>query len=164
MKLFCLILFSIFIFGCDLNGFSSKKTLTEKFKIQNTIFEYKIPESWTKTKNKTEKGEIILAQKEDENLVILQRYSNSENLAKELFQQAKKNFFFFKSIKFEEKGWIFQAKPSSTTKLREFHQKIYPIKNSDIFLYASCSYEFSEEKESDCEEIINSWKILVDKK
>lgn len=164
MKQFYLIILTLFLFGCEIKGISSEKKITEKFKVQNTIFEYEIPESWIKTENKNEKGEIVLAQKENENLVIIQRYSNSENLAKNLFQQAQNNFFFFKPIKFEEKGWIFQGKPSSTNSLREFHQKIYPIKNSDIFLYASCSYEFSEEKESDCEAILNSWKILVDKK
>lgn len=164
MKKLSLILFFFLLTGCEITSLIKSKNITQKFKVQNTIFQYELPEDWVILENDNEKGEIALAQKKDENLIIIQRYSDAENLPETLFKQAQNNFFFFKSVSFDKKGWVFQAKPSSTTPLREFYQKIYPIENSDIFLYASCSYEYSEEKDSDCKQIINSWKILVDKK
>ncbi|MCK5460396.1 hypothetical protein KAI58_00225 [Candidatus Gracilibacteria bacterium] len=157
-----LIVLSIILTGCSYS-FMQEEWNTGKFKISNVIFEYKLPKDWTILHDELNIKNILIAQKNDENFII-QQLGDTKTLSQTLYKEASKGFFYFHPISFSDELLVFQGKPSVNSPLREFHQKIIPIPNTEFFLYGSCSFEFMEGKTSDCKQIINSWKKSVDKK
>ncbi len=157
-KKILLISFCVFLTGC----FGSDEQITvnvQKFKIEDTTFEVSLPETWEILTPNNQKGEVILAQKNDENLVITHQNNYSKDTANMIVKSLEKNFFSFELISANQDSWMFKGKLSAKSPSREFQQKIIQVPNSTQFLYESCSAEIFEGIESDCLSTLESFKI-----
>ncbi len=157
MKNFLLI-FCVFLSGC-FNGNDPESINLQKFKINNTTFEISLPRTWEILTPNNKKGEIILAQKNDQNIIITHQYNFSEKTPEIIINSLKKNLFSFKLLEKKEDIWLFEGKLSVKTLKRNFYQKIVLIPDSKEFLLGSCSSEVFENRKSDCNEILASFGI-----
>lgn len=127
------------------------------------MWELSLPDGWTKV-DPPEAGEaIFLAYNKDVNFTILRLRGHSVDLEKQIFDNAKQDFFWFQEISFSPEIWSFQAKTSPSSPIREYVQKLFLIPETDLFLLGSCAFSPTLPS-SDCEDILASWQILVDKK
>ncbi len=152
--------------GCfgEKSGSFFETTFTDRFQIGETIWQLSLPSGWGKVTPPEGSEAIFLTRKGTDNFSILRRQGMSENLSQKIWDQAPHDFFFFEPISFTENAWEFQARTSASLPIREFWQKIFPIPGTDFFLLGSCSFEIKTSDSSDCETILNSWQISVDKK
>ncbi len=159
MKKILLIGFCVFLTGCFGDNYSRSKNHTEKFKIENSLFKFELTEEWETLTPNNKKGEVILAQKNDENLVITHQNNYEKNITDIIIKSLEKNFFSFKLINKNKNNWQFKGKLTAKSPLRKFYQKIIQIPDSNHFLYASCSNEIFEDRESECVDILKSFKL-----
>ncbi len=134
---------------------------TESFQTGSIVWEVTLPESWRKVAVPESTDAIFLARGDTGNFVVLLEQGGSVNVSLELWENAKKEFFSFKSLNFAPGKWSFQAQKSAVSPMREFIQKIYPLPKSTAFLLGSCSFELTQKGGSDCSTLIDSWKISV---
>ncbi len=159
MKKILLISFCFFLTGCFDGKDSTSKNHTEKFKIENSLFKFELTEEWETLTPNNKKGEVILAQKNDENFVITHQGNYSNKTPEMIIQAIKQNFFSFELLEQNKKTWSFQGKLSAKTPKRKFHQKIILLPDSKQFLLGSCSEEVFEDRKSDCINILDSFVI-----
>lgn len=158
MRKFLLIGFSVFLTGC-FGSTSISEYDTKKFKISFSTFETIIPKEWMNIDPNNKKNEIMVAQKNDQNFIILHQDKFHNDLPSMIIENLEHSFFSFKLLDQKDLEWRFQGKVSTENPTREFYQKIVPIPNSTQFLLGSCSFEPFEDRTSDCEQISADWGI-----
>ena len=154
-KTLLVLLFTPFLFGCDEESSPITDNSAMKFQIDETVFEVTLPTNWNTLSPESEA--ILLAQKGNENFVITQNETSAETF-KQILENAKKELEYFEILSSSETKWQFKAKNSIHSPLREFHQKIITIPNTDFYLLGSCSFETAISTSTDCENILKNWK------
>jgi hypothetical protein len=123
-----------------------------------------IPESWETIKNPANgKNIVLMAQNGSDNVVVSFEYSNKIITGEALSNGAKTGFARFSETFVDETQCFFVGHLAANTPLRNFWQKIIRTPESANFLLVSCSSEQLNAPNSQCPEILKSFKIL-DKK
>jgi len=167
MRVLLLGILGLLLSGCgsseDDTPLTPQTNKIESFQTGTVVWDVMLPESWRKVDVPEGTEAIFLARGDTGNFVVLLQQGGSANVSLDLWESAKKEFFSFESLSFSPGKWSFRAKQSATSPMREFIQKIYPLPKSTAFLLGSCSFELTQNGESDCSALIDSWKISVDK-
>lgn len=141
---------------------------SQRFGIGEMKWQLEIPENWEQEVVGEGSDAIILAHRADENFVII-RQSSEESDSVRAFNamraSAAEDLFWFEALTADEDDltWSFRAKLSPTSPLQEFQQKIFFLPGTNEFLLGSCAFEVAFSAGSECEDILDSWKISVDK-
>ncbi|MCF7905788.1 hypothetical protein K9L63_01195 [Candidatus Gracilibacteria bacterium] len=163
MKMRVLLLLSAFLItGCggeNTEVLPKIDSAKEKFQVGPTTWELILPPYWEKLTPPENSAALYLAHRGMESFVILLQKRSSEDIATELWDSAKQDFFSFEEIHFSPHQWRFQAKTTASDPLHEFHQKIFPVPETSFFLLGSCSFPVEQERSNECETIFNSWEI-----
>ena len=165
-KFFFLVVTTLILVACSDNGDSSSSALqnfTSQFEIAATRWGLALPENWKKISPPQGSEAVFLARKKTENFVILRKGGATPNLAKEIYKSAQSDFFLFEEGNFTLEQWSFQAKLKPSSPMRRYLQKIFVIPETSFYLLGTCSYEVKLGTADDCETILRSWEISVDK-
>lgn len=164
-KIFLILVLSIFLTGCGSNTNNTSGSTTQipgrhTFRIGTYLWEIQLSDGWKKLDVPRAQEAVFLAQRDSENLVILRRESiPGSDPSQAIWDEAETAFPYFKPVEFETGNWSFQAKRDIASPYRYVQQRILPIPESRFFLLASCSYEVASTAASQCNEIMNSWKM-----
>lgn len=156
-----------FLLGC---GSGSDTVLpptdpTDAFRVGDTTWGLELPDTWQRVSSPEGFETVFLAQKESQNFVILQEQGTTENLAVSILTKAQENFIEFEEIYLNDKTdtFRFRGKTALDSPAREYIQKVFLIPRTEAFLIGSCSWEPDISSSGDCQDIIDSWQISVDK-
>jgi len=165
-KIFVLLL-GVVLLGCGGSGESllSSTNPTDAFKVGDTQWGLELPDTWQRVPSPEGFSTVFLAQQENKNFVILQEQGATENLATDIMAKAQEDFLEFESLDIDEEinTFRFRGKTTLDNPIREFVQKVFIVPGTDAFLLGSCSWEPSISSSVDCQNIIDSWQISVDK-
>lgn len=153
MRIFLLSFLSLTLIGCGPTLTSSTAT---KLSAQGQNYTLEIPSDWQTLP--PPEGVVFMAQKGDQNFVILERQAKQSDLKSQILQSAQQDFFSFEILEESSLSWAFKGQVRASLPTRIFEQKIYS--KSDSLLLGSCSYETSKTSKSDCEKILKSWEVL----
>ncbi len=161
----------IVLLGFTLLGCGGSSTIlstsepTDAFKIGDTQWGLELSESWQRLPSPEGYNTVFLAQNVSQSFVILQETGATENIAVDIITKAKDDFIEFEELDLdkEENTFRFRGKSTLDTPVREFMQKVFVIPNTNAFLLGSCSWEPSISSSVDCQNILSSWQISVDK-
>jgi len=166
MRKFFIILLGFALLGCGGSStILSSSEPTDAFKIGDTQWGLTLLGSWQRIPSPEGYNTVFLAQSASQNFVILQESGVTENLAVDILTKAKDGFVEFEELGLdkEENTLRFRGKSTLDTPLREFMQKVFVIPNTNAFLLGSCSWEPSISSSVDCQNILSSWQISVNK-
>ncbi|MCF7812751.1 hypothetical protein K9M59_04140 [Candidatus Gracilibacteria bacterium] len=163
MRKFFLGLLCLVSTGCsDTDSGLFQQEPTDSFRVESENFHLALPEDWTRGEVPDNSEAVFFAYKDQQSFVILRAKGQSQNLAENLWANAQNDFYFFEEVDFTPEKWVFQGKIDPTDSLQLITQKALALPDSNTFLLGSCSVPTQIEG-SECESILDSWQISVDK-
>ncbi len=157
MKKILLSILLLLLSGCSFGPVEEVNQTS--FKIADSVFSVTLPQDWSSQPLDSKKGEVIVAQKADQNFIIMRQYPFQDNVSDSILGQFKSDFFSFQILEKNINTWKFYGKLKFDTPQREFHQKVIPVAGTSEFLIGSCSFDHMESRESDCPNILKNWEI-----
>ena len=166
LKKFSILIFGVLLLGCGKNNsevsfdIKKDKNLTQYIHIGNQHWSIKKPIKWTLLESiyKTSSYATFAMEYRDQKFIIQQNQESNSNIPETIFNNAKNELFFFYPLEYSPDLWKYRGKLDEKTPIREFWQKIYKLDTFPYFLLGTCSFEYAEEKEHNCEEILESWQ------
>jgi|GEM_PF-2860602 hypothetical protein len=167
MRKIFVLLIGIVLLGCGGGG----KTIlpstdpTDAFRVGNTQWGLELSDTWQRMPSPEGFSTVFLAQQESQNFIVLQEQGATENLPTDIMAKAQEDFLEFEALDIDEEinTFRFRGKTTLDNPVREFIQKVFVIPETNAFLLGSCSWEPSINSSVDCQNIIDSWQILVNK-
>lgn len=162
MKKLFMLGFALILMGCGNSQTTTSDEFTHRFHIKDTTWQLNLPEGWETLPLPENIEAIFAANNKEQNFAILRQKNLLPNMEKQIWENAKQKFFWFEEIDFEKEKWSFQAKTSAADPVKIYIQKLFPVEETQFFLFGSCSLPV-EGSPDECDNLIDSWKISVDK-
>lgn len=159
---------SLFLYGCggssDKTSENSSETVSSdisniEISLGSNKWGMSLPKTWEKMKAFPNKGIIFLAREGTQNIAISNEKGFTENISERLLKTLQESLSMVEVVSQEGDGMIFRGKLTSTTPMREFHQKILAGPNKNKFLLVSCSQEVANLDKMNCPEILSSIQL-----
>lgn len=127
----------------------------QSFQIGDTTWQLSLPAGWEVFESpQGSAGVVMLANRGDASLVLLQKAGAQFANAQNILSEAKEDFEIFEVTEQVENGWTFRGKLSLKDPLRVYQQQVFGISGTNNYLYASCSYPVESALASDCTSLL----------